>query len=80
MEDRVLVQYRFDIERDGIILQDALYFTLEEFDTISQETIEATKEERYAAHVENLKNLQAEAEKEAKRLSEIEVLEADTIQ
>lgn len=51
MADQVAIQVRFRIDRDGLSLSDALYFSQEEWASLTPEDVDALKEERYSAWI-----------------------------
>ena len=56
MSDQILIQHRFTIERDGLVLQDALVLSKEDYDKLTPEDIEAQKESRFVNWSEQIKN------------------------
>lgn len=47
MNDQIIIQRRFTIERDGLAFSDAIVLPEDEYNALTPEQIEAIKEERF---------------------------------
>ena len=47
MEDQIIIQRRFTIERDGLTFSDAIVLPEDEYNALTTEQIDAIKEERF---------------------------------
>jgi hypothetical protein len=56
MEDKIFIQHRFTIERDGQILQDAIVLPQDEYNKLTKEDLEAQKEARFTNWVDHIKH------------------------
>ena len=56
MTDSLFIQRRFNIEKDGISLSDALIIPLEEYNTLTENQITTLKDERFTNHKYNLEH------------------------
>lgn len=73
MEDQVIIQHRFTVERNGLILQDALVMPIDQYNKLSKKEIEVQKESRFLNWSEQIKNppVQVEVSKE-EQLAQVE--------
>lgn len=56
MSDQIFIQHRFKVERDGLVLDDAITLPIAEYEAMKPEEIESAKEERFANFKEAVTN------------------------